>query len=398
MKHSNHVIILGFLLLILTGCTTKPLEANNKEELIPVQVEKPKISTFKQYIELTGRTTSYADYPVVIPSPLKVEEVYVQLGDQVKEGEPLLQFNNDDAMNNLKELQKTIATLETKISEAKTTFHTMMDAQQQIQKKLAQSLSHTEQVVKNAQNGQATMNELIKASTDLMAKHIQAQSIPTLDPLKLEQLEMQLKQAKQNYLTLQRELEKLEVKAPFSGEITLKTVEPKGLAIPNKPLLQVSDMSKMIVELQVGRNHIDSLEKGQKAFVHLEGTKEEIPSKLHYISQGMGPEQATYQAQIVLDNDQQKFHPGQIATVKVEINSLNQALLIPVQAVFFEGDQAFVYVIENQLAYKKRIDVGPRNQLHYVVKEGIDPAASIVVKGRDKLSNGKKVHIISKEK
>ncbi len=123
---------------MISGCTTKPLESQDTEDRVPVRIEEAIRGTFSQHVELAGRTKSRIDFPIIAPSPLMVKEIYVQIGDEVKEGASLLLFDDEEAQQQLTEARKQLATLEKNVKD--------LQALQQ------QALEQTEPYSKNRRN------------------------------------------------------------------------------------------------------------------------------------------------------------------------------------------------------------------------------------------------------
>lgn len=81
MKQYRLPILLIICILIINGCTTKPLEsADQEKEVIPVKTGLVIQSSFSQTLELSGRSRSKQDLPILSPSPMVVKKVPVQVG------------------------------------------------------------------------------------------------------------------------------------------------------------------------------------------------------------------------------------------------------------------------------------------------------------------------------
>ena len=80
-------------------------------------------------------------------------------------------------------------------------------------------------------------------------------------------------------------------------------------------------------------------------------------------------------------------------TVKIIYNEEKQ-LGVPESAVTIQGKTAFVYVINNNLAEKRNIEVGKRNYGKVSVLSGISEGEEVVVEGVSKVRNNLKVKIL----
>lgn len=378
---------------MISGCTTKPLESQDTEDRVPVRIEEAIRGTFSQHVELAGRTKSRIDFPIIAPSPLMVKEIYVQIGDEVKEGASLLLFDDEEAQQQLTEARKQLATLEKNVKDLQALQQQALEANRAIQQESEESVRRAQALIEGSQTGAVTMLDLLQASTQLLVRQNQMQNLPDMSALQPAQLELQVEQARTQIRMAEESIQRLTIKAPFDGVITLRNIEAKGVAVPNYPILQISNLDQIVIELQVGSTQIGQLQQGQKASVLIEGANEALEASLDYLSPGIGPQSPLYQAQIILDNQERRLFPGQLATVQLETLVMEEALLIPVQAVFFEDEKSFVYLVQEQKAVKKEVQLGERNQSHYVVLSGLDEQDPVITMGRERLTEGRLVYI-----
>jgi HlyD family secretion protein len=388
-------IIVIICILLLSGCTTKPLEsADQQEEVIPVRTDLVIQASFSETIELSGRSKSRQDLPILTPTPMTVKEVPFKVGERVNEGDVLIQFDDQQAKTQLTEARNQVKRLEQGVAEAERLQREALSAAQVAQAEGQEALDRAQAILDGAQTGAVTILDLLQASTQLLLLQNQLQLSPdALQNVNPAQLQIQLEQARGQVRLAEEALDQLTVTAPFAGVITARQIEPKGVAIPNVPLLQLSQLDQIIVELQVGSTHINQLQTGMKAFVLLEGQQQPIEATLDFLSPGVGLQGNLYQAQIILDNKEQQLYPGKLAKVEVEVDHYENALLVPVQAVFFQENKSFIYTVEENLASIREIQLGERNRSFYRVISGIEKDEQVITTGRERVTDGRRVYI-----
>lgn len=387
------IVIICFLLL--SGCTTKPLEsADQQEEVIPIRTDLVIQASFSETIELSGRSKSRQDLPILTPTPMTVKEVPVQVGQSVNEGDVLIQFDDQQARTQLTEARNQVKRLEQGVAEAERLQREAISAAQVAQAEGQEALDRAQAILDGAETGAVTILDLLQASTQLLLLQNQLQLSPdALQNINPAQLQIQLEQARGQVRLAEEALDQLTVTAPFAGVITARQIEPKGVALPNVPLLQLSQLDQIIVELQVGSTHINQLQTGMKAFVLLEGEQHPIEATLDFLSPGVGLQGNLYQAQVILNNKEQQLFPGKLAKVEVEVNHYENALLVPVQAVFFQENKPFIYtVVENQASIRE-VQLGERNKSFYRVISGLEKDEPVITTGRERVTDGRRVYI-----
>src|SRR5690606_6734831 len=74
--------------------------------------------------------------------------------------------------------------------------------------------------------------------------------------IQLEKAQLGLKSAKVQRKTILEQISKTNVYAPFSGIVTMKFVETGAFAAPGMPLIQVSDISRLRLTVNVPENDL----------------------------------------------------------------------------------------------------------------------------------------------
>lgn len=396
MIQLRFLILLFIPILFVSGCTTEPLKADRQqEEVIPVQAEEVIQAPFSQRLELSGRSRSKQDLPILAPTPMKVKEIHVLVGQEIKEGDILLQFEDKQAHSQLEDAQRQVKQLKNALAEAENIQRQTGQAAQATQAENQETLERAQAILGGAQTGAVTMLDLLQASTELLLIQNQMQTIQgnALGSINPAQLNLQLEQAKAQVRLAEQAVEQLTIRAPFDGVITARHIEPKGVSTPNTPLLQLSQLDQIIIDVQVGSTQVDQLTAGMKVYVLFEGQQQPIEATLDTLSPGVGIQGNLYQAQIQLDNQERSLLPGKRAKIEAEVTYVEQSLLVPVQAVFFQEDDAHVYTVKNDRALLKEIQLGERNRTYYQILGGLEEKELVITTGRDQVTDGNTVYL-----
>ncbi len=322
--------ILSAVILLLGGCAEPPIVSEEQEEVIPVQTEQVKKEPFSEIVELSGRARSKQDFPVFAPTGMMIEQVYVQIGDDVRAGDPLLL-----------------------LTQALGGGGAMGQA----------ALKRAQALLDGAQTGAVTMLELETARQLLSQNESAAKEEPRF------------------------------IFAPFDGVITLLNAQSGSMVSENIPVLQLSNLDQLVVDLQVGSSYIHQLQAGMKAYVWFDHLDKPVEASLDALSPGVSAEGNFYQAQINLSNVERTIFPGMLARVEVETQYYEDALLVPTESVFFQDEEAFVYKVQDGEAQLQTIKVNGRNPTHYRVLAGLKEGEQVVTLGRERLSDGRKVYV-----
>lgn len=78
-------------------------------------------------------------------------------------------------------------------------------------------------------------------------------------------------------LQLQDAMEKCKIKAPITGTVLKKYIEPNELAFQGKPLFKIADITNMFIKVYVTEDMLSTIKLGQKAEIHID--MEDMQSK-----------------------------------------------------------------------------------------------------------------------
>ena len=112
------------------------------------------------------------------------------------------------------------------------------------------------------------------------------------------------------------------------------------------------------------------------------------------ISSRIDPSTRSILARISVNNKNFEIIPGQLMTVKIIYNEINQ-IGVPESAVTIQGNTAFVYIVKNNTAEKRDIKIGNRNFGKVSVLSGIKEGDLVISEGVSKVRNKTKVKIIN---
>ena len=181
--------------------------------------------------------------------------------------------------------------------------------------------------------------------------------------------------------------------ADFEGKLGKREIA-QGVLGSNSLIITLDDLKKIVIDIKVPENYVGILKPGLKAEVSNSAFSKTFKGKVDSISSRIDPSTRSILARIIVDNLNFKIIPGQLMTVKVIYNEINP-IGVPESAVTIQGDTAFVYVVENNIAEKRNIKIGKRNFGKVSVTSGLSKGDSVISEGVSKVRNKSKVKIIN---
>ena len=181
--------------------------------------------------------------------------------------------------------------------------------------------------------------------------------------------------------------------ADFAGKVGKREIA-QGVLGSNSLIVTLDDLKKIVIDIKVPENYVGILKPGLKAEIINSAFNKTFKGRIDSISSRIDPSTRSILARIVADNSDFEIIPGQLMTVKVIYDEVNQ-IGVPESAVTIQGNTAFVYVVNNNIAEKKNIKIGKRNFGKVSVISGIEEGDAVISEGISKVRNKSKIKVLN---
>ncbi|MEZ6083383.1 MAG: efflux RND transporter periplasmic adaptor subunit [Phycisphaerae bacterium] len=196
---------------------------------------------------------------------------------------------------------------------------------------------------------------------------------------------------------------KTELRAPSSGMVVYDTgpnrwnrreVAEGAEVIERQTVVKLPDPSQMIVKLRIHEAKTSLIAVGQKARVEVEGipdvlfdgTVTKIAPLADSQNNWLNPDMKEYATEIELDTNNYELKPGVTARADILVKNVDNALTVPVQAVYSVGERHFVFNGKSQTGAKpKEIVVGAANDSFVEVSSGLSEGDWVLLAVDDSL-------------
>lgn len=212
-------------------------------------------------------------------------------------------------------------------------------------------------------------------------------------PQDLDDALASLKVAEANLKLSQARLDKTRIVAPFNGMIGSRRVSVGSFLRTGDPITELANLNEIRINFSAPERYLSELKKGSEVIVYSPVYPgHEVKGRIIAIEPIIDSDTRTARIVARVQNPGQKFRPGMSANVSVILSKRPEALTIPTEAVFANGNQSFVYIV-NADSSVALAPVTLGTQLSNVVEivGGLQQGTSIVTAGHQKLFPGAKV-------
>lgn len=341
--------------LTLTGCSQNDAPPPSHAQLRPINVISLTDPAASAQLRFSGVVEAQQQAQLSFKVPGRVEALSVKVGDWVEAGQLLARLEDHD-------YALTVTELEARLAEAKA-----------VQALAVSERSRVEQAIRD--NAMADVN--LDRARSGAARADAAVAV----------LKVNLEKARDG-------VRYTELRAPFSGQIGQRFIEPHELISEGQPILSLHTPDALQVVVDVPESRLEAFSKGQQATVRWHNSAQSLKSVATEIASQPHPLKRTYSATFELIDRDVDLHPGKAVQLHWQGTHEASSFCLPESAVIFE--QGLNQVVRVSVGEAQRIPVSVVRQErnHLCVQGALFSGDRIVVAGAHYLNTGDAVGTI----
>ena len=330
------IVLLMAAAVCLIGCGKKDAQATQEAERVEVVgtmiLENHEI---ERVLNISTNLQGYLTQNVAPSLTGKIEHIFVEVGDRVKEGDMLVRMDQNQYLSSKIQL----ANLEVEMGRLEALLATGSVSQQ------------------------------------------------TYDQTKVG-----YDQLKQNLSFLEKNTY---VTAPFEGVISAKTYED-GELYGGQPIVVLTQVKKLKALIAVPETYYPLIKEGMKLTVKSDIYPEQtFAATIEVVYPTIDAASHTFQCKVVIPNASEKLRPGMYVTTTLGLGKEN-TIVVPYQSVekLIGSNERYVFINDNGYAKRVSVKLGQRfdEQIEIIAPE-IQPGVEYIYKGQSKLVDGVKIEV-----
>jgi multidrug efflux system membrane fusion protein len=193
------------------------------------------------------------------------------------------------------------------------------------------------------------------------------------------------------------------ITAPVSGRVGLRLVDPGNMvrAGDANGLVVITQLQPISAVFTIPQDNLPAVMKrmqsGDKPPVEAWDREQKVKlatGTLASVDNLVDPTTGTVKLKALFANKDTALFPNQFVNVRVKLDTLRAAIVIPSAAIQRGSQGMFVYVVkDDQTASVRPVKLGPVNGQRIAVSEGLAPGESVVIDGMDRLRDGAPVEV-----
>ncbi|MCC5941039.1 MAG: efflux RND transporter periplasmic adaptor subunit [Balneolaceae bacterium] len=312
MRHKEILFFSILISALLISCSGDDQQrSNNINTTVPaVEAVQAQFGGLPLEERLNGvvRAANQVDIYPRISAP--VEEIYVQNGDEIHRGDPLLRLRDTEYRERLRQAE---ASLRINIAQRRQAEAALGEVQSQLRR------------------------EQILADRDLSSEMEIEQLEARLESAEasVELAQAQVEQARSSVEEQNDALDQTIIRSPVNGTVGQRNAEIGMQVNTSSRLFTVGDLSQSKITINLTERMLSYVETGNTVRVFSENIPDRvITGEISRISPFLGAGSFSTEAEIDIDNDEGLLLPGMFVTVDVLYGESEQVTIIPLSAIF----------------------------------------------------------------
>jgi membrane fusion protein, multidrug efflux system len=260
--------------------------------------------------------------------------------------------------------------------------------------KKGQLLVQLDDSVTRAELGQANANlKLAKAKFDRAAELKERNFISGQAK---DEAENSLKVAEASVKLIEARLGRFNIEAPFSGTIGLRAVSEGDYVKDGQDIVNLEKTDPIKVDFKVPELFQSKVRVGQSLAVTLDSIAgKNFTGSVYAVNPLLDAAGRAVVLRAQMNNRDGGLKPGMFARVRLTLSETGEAVVVPEQAVFMQGEEQVMYRVVDGRAQRTKVEVGQRRDGKAEIVQGISPSDTIVLAGWQRLREGAPVRATS---
>jgi membrane fusion protein, multidrug efflux system len=189
------------------------------------------------------------------------------------------------------------------------------------------------------------------------------------------------------------QLSKTQIRAPFSGKIGLRTVSSGEYLTPNTPVANLVSINPVKITFSVPEKYAGQVKLNTQVNFSVAGSDKEYTARVYAIEPSIEMTTRTLQLKATAANPTGELRPGSFAKINFPLSNVNNAILIPTEAVIPVLKGKKVFISDHGKAKEVMVQTGTRTDKAVLITSGLSVGDTVLTTGMMSLKSETPVKI-----
>lgn len=201
------------------------------------------------------------------------------------------------------------------------------------------------------------------------------------------------KSAQAQVQLIQAQIFKTTIRAPFSGKIGLRSISKGSYIAPTTMIAKLVNTAQLKITFSIPEKYAQTIKVNQQFTFTTSGSKKVYNAKIYAIEPAIEIESRTLKIRAITENEEGKLIPGTFANVSMPLAKLEDALMVPTEALIPIQNGKKIFVSVNGEAKEIIVETGARTDKDILITSGLKAGDTILTSGVMTLKNGSPVKV-----
>lgn len=187
--------------------------------------------------------------------------------------------------------------------------------------------------------------------------------------------------AKAQTQLIQAQIAKTSVKAPFSGKIGLRSISKGTYVTPTTIVANLVNTNQVKITFSIPEKYATQMKINTELSFTVAGSTEKFMAKVYAIEPGIEVETRTLKMRAIANNPNGKLIPGTFASIALPLDKINDALLVPTEALIPVQNGKKVFISIGGKAKEVMVETGARTDKEVLVLSGLKAGDTLLTSG-----------------
>jgi RND family efflux transporter MFP subunit len=341
-------------------------------------------------LTVSGAFKPFQDIDVHAKVAGYIKVIHVDVGDHVKEGQTLAVLEIPELAAELAGTDAAVRVAKDQIRRAKGD----LDRAQSTYSAAHSAYARLKQAA-DTQPGLVAQQEV----DDWQAKDLGAAAQVASAEAELSGANQQLEVAQDKQKQYAALSDYTRITAPFAGVITIRYADTGSLiaagtssSTQSMPVVRLAQISVLRLVLQIPESVAPQIHVGGAIKVHVQALNQDFEGKVSRFADSLDQQTRTMETEVDFQNPDGKLMPGMFCEAYFAHDKKKNVLMIPLEAVSRNGDQATVLVVDSQNVVNERpVKLGQESSTQIEVLSGLTEGERVIVGNLGEFTPGQKV-------
>jgi membrane fusion protein, multidrug efflux system len=338
-----------------------------------VELASARRASMNQEVRVVGNLIGEATVAVAPRTAGRVQDVFVRLGDRVARGQRIAKIEDFEIVEQVKQAEAAQEVAAATIRQREADLQLALTNVERSRNLFQRQLLPKQTLDDNEARYQAAV-----AQIDL-AKAQSTQSRARLDELRIN-------------------LANTVIVSPVNGFVARRAVDPGAFVSQNAPVVDVVDISRVRLVVNVVERDLKELKSGDGAKVEVDAFPgETFPARIARVAPVLDPATRTAPIEIEIVNTDFRLKPGMYARAGITTTLKKDSLVVPVDAIADLGGRRGVFQHLNGVAVFRTVELGTEGEQLVEVVGGLTEGDQVITTGARALRDGDRIQLAGGE-